>query len=304
MASIYVEPGVTDVKVQVVDLDYTYERDDRYIRWTINGQTYTQRNIDAYIDETDVYTISGLSGGTTYTITAKIYYTEWESDWVTVYELKRTTGTSNSYINASFDVLYDDYEWDADTGVVLPGNEVDLTWKTAGLTGEEYCETDGYAFRGRYMYYITIQYRGDNPKAYWKYRYEIITTEEDNGDYVFVDPVEPPSVRFTTKTGRPAKFYWTYSKTSGGDFNLTATEWNDCMANINAVRAYKGLSSLRFTTAVKGQPFTANMYNEAVEAIWGIDNGAWGAYIDTHSKGDVIYASYLNNLRDELNAIV
>lgn len=109
--------------------------------------------------------------------------------------------------------------------------------------------------------------------------------------------IEPPEAAVT----RPSNFSWTYTKTSGGSFNLTAAEWNALTARINAFREYKGLSSYSFTYAYKGNDFTAAMYNQAVNAIKGISG--YGSYLSTVSSGDTVTAAGLNLLRDELNAI-
>lgn len=100
---------------------------------------------------------------------------------------------------------------------------------------------------------------------------------------------------------RPSNFSWTYTKTQGGSFNLTAAEWNSLTARINAFREYKGLSGYSFTYAYKGNDFTAVMYNQAVNAIKGISG--YGSYLSTVSSGDTVTAAGLNLLRDELNAI-
>ncbi len=109
--------------------------------------------------------------------------------------------------------------------------------------------------------------------------------------------IEPPEAAVT----RPSNFSWTYTKTQGGSFNLTAAEWNSLTARINAFREYKGLSSYSFTYAYKGNDFTAAMYNQAVNAIKGISG--YGSYLSTVSSGDTVTAAGLNLLRDELNAI-
>ena len=111
---------------------------------------------------------------------------------------------------------------------------------------------------------------------------------------LYIEPPEAAAVR-------PSNFSWTYAKTKGGSFNLTATEWNNLTARINAFRAYKGLSNYSFTYAYKGDDFTAAMYNQAVNAIKGISG--YGSYLSTVSKGDTVTAAGLNLLRDELNAI-
>ena len=101
---------------------------------------------------------------------------------------------------------------------------------------------------------------------------------------------------------RPSYFYWTYPKTSGGTFNLTAAEWNSLCANINQVRLYKGVTwTYPFTTAVTGNDFTANIYNQAVSGIKGISG--YGAYLSYHNSGDIIYASDMNLLVSEINAV-
>lgn len=100
---------------------------------------------------------------------------------------------------------------------------------------------------------------------------------------------------------RPDYFDWTAAKTSGGAFNLTALEWNGLTDNINAVRVYRGYSPYSFTTVSSGQSFTAAIYNEAVQAIKGI--AGYGTYVYAVSKGDKVYASQLNTLVSELNAI-
>lgn len=105
----------------------------------------------------------------------------------------------------------------------------------------------------------------------------------------------------TTLAARPSYYYWTYSKYSGGNFNLTASEWNGLLNNINAVRNYKGYSSYSFTYAYSGNPFYAYMFNQAVYAIQGIPG--YGYYLTTVSSDSIVYASYLNNLVSEINAV-
>ena len=105
----------------------------------------------------------------------------------------------------------------------------------------------------------------------------------------------------TLASSRPAFFYWTYSKSSGSAFNLTANEWNSLASNINAVRSYKGYPTYNFTTAYSGNDFTAAMYNQVVYAIQGIPG--YGSYLTTVSSGGTVYASGLNLLVSELNAI-
>lgn len=109
--------------------------------------------------------------------------------------------------------------------------------------------------------------------------------------------VEPPE----EVAERPNNFAWTYAKTQGGDFNLTASEWNALTSRINAFRAYKNLSNYSFTTAYYDDDFTATIYNQARLAIQGISG--YGTYIPTVVSGQDITAYMMNTLVSELNAI-
>lgn len=100
---------------------------------------------------------------------------------------------------------------------------------------------------------------------------------------------------------RPSNFSWTYAKNSGGNFNLTASEWNSFTSRINEFRDYYDLSSYSFTTAYSGNSFTAAMYRQARTAIQAIDG--YGTYIPYVYSGDEITAYMMNILVSELNAI-
>lgn len=105
----------------------------------------------------------------------------------------------------------------------------------------------------------------------------------------------------TTLAARPAYFYWSYPKQSGGNFILVAGEWNSLLSNINAVRIYKGYPSYSFTYAVSGGTFYAYMYNQAVLAIQGISG--YGYYLSTVVSGSTVFANQLNYLVSEINAV-
>lgn len=97
---------------------------------------------------------------------------------------------------------------------------------------------------------------------------------------------------FTATANRTVDLYyifkWTYAKTKGAEFNLTATEWNNLIDFVNDQRS----SDYSFTKAVKGNTFTAAMYNQMVSAI-----GAG----TTVSKGQVITAALMNALVTNAN---
>ena len=121
-----------------------------------------------------------------------------------------------------------------------------------------------------------------------------------------VDSSVTVSGSFTTESEpepdpRPSFFGWSNAKVSGGNFNLTASEWNYLMENINDVRVWCGQSRYDYTSASAGAVFTAAMFNQAVAAINGITK--YTGSLATASAGEKIYASQLNGLRDAINSV-
>lgn len=101
---------------------------------------------------------------------------------------------------------------------------------------------------------------------------------------------------------RPSNFAWTVAKVSGGTNTILSTEWNSLLERINAFRLYKGLAYIyTFIEAVKGNDFTATMFNQAVNIINTMSPPT--SPPTTKSAGQVVYASDLNLLRDSLNSI-
>lgn len=98
-----------------------------------------------------------------------------------------------------------------------------------------------------------------------------------------------------------ANFEWDTPKTSGGNFNITATEWNRFLNAINSARVGKGLTAYNFTYASKGGDFYAYMFNQAVQAISAMNPPVPPP--STRSSGDEIYASYFTQLKNSLNSI-
>lgn len=100
---------------------------------------------------------------------------------------------------------------------------------------------------------------------------------------------------------RPNLFQWTSPKVSGETFNLTADEWNGLLNAVNDVRQYKELRPYKFTTAVKGEPFKASLFNEARTAIQEMTDE--DLEIPVAETGMVVTASMLNLLVEKLNKI-
>lgn len=107
------------------------------------------------------------------------------------------------------------------------------------------------------------------------------------------------------KVDRPSDFAWTYAKTKGGAFNLTAYEWKDLMYCINQFRAYKGMADYTFSPTrndiQSGGTFTATIYNQARDAIQTISGCGYTS--SAVSTGDIVTAACLNNLVTDLNTI-
>lgn len=103
---------------------------------------------------------------------------------------------------------------------------------------------------------------------------------------------------------RPNAFKWTNSKEKGKEFNLTAKEWNDLCQNVNDLLAYCDQWDYSFTKAVKGENFTAKMFNEILEAIKPISKKT-PEYLESYEvkAGDIIEAQDLNDLVALVNEI-
>lgn len=270
----------------VYDLDLSYTNDNnRYVEWHIvlNGSYFagpiTSPKIDAGVYEGGYTTISGLKSNTTYVIYAYIYYNN-GADYAEPDPIAATTLSGSSAQTYSIIMSVDPSgsgNATASSSSATPGSIVTIS-ATANY---------GYTFLG------------------WSYLPN--TVQVDNylsSKTSFIMPSAPVLMiaNFTANTQtRPAKFYWTTSKVSGGTFNLTATEWNGLCENINLVRAYKGLTAYSFTTAYPGEPFSASMYNQAVYAIQ--DVPGYGSYLYIVNPKQTITAYCMNILVSELNAI-
>lgn len=133
-------------------------------------------------------------------------------------------------------------------------------------------------------------YSGGN--TYTLYGY----AQSSNGLWYYVG-----SSTVTMPMDRPSDFSWSTSKSTGGSFNITASEWNSLCSKINEFRAYKSLGSYAFSTAYSGNNFLATMYNEARNAIYGMNPST--SIPPYRASGETIYATEINRLRDSLNSI-
>lgn len=82
--------------------------------------------------------------------------------------------------------------------------------------------------------------------------------------------------------GSVEEFEWTYEKNQYEEFNLTDDEWNDFTDKINEKRISMNLSEWSFEKAYTGYDFTAEMANDARDAIQ--DMGRRSRRMDNRSR--------------------
>ena len=249
------------------------------------------------------YTFTGSTSGSTYTLTAvwatKLYYVTLTFDPGD--GSGRPDSAEGSGTSSSVSVTIPDTEptltgytflyWTRGSTKYYPGSSYTFT---GSESGKEYVLTAVYEVKT-----VTITFRHYRGGAL----YTTTTDTVDYGETVTVSSYKISSIpncvydsasvsSFTATADRTVNLYyifkWTYAKTKGVEFNLTATEWNNLCAFVNAQRS----AAYSFTTAVKGNDFTAVMYNQMVSAI-----GAG----TTVEKGDIITAALMNALVTNAN---
>lgn len=220
--------------------------------------------------------ISGLSCGTDYTLQGEAYTNAW-------YGVSSTTGSTSACPVPSPSV------WGLSSSSVT-STSISISWSASNTS----------SFRA----YIGSAYNTISSGSTRSHTFSNLTPNTTYNIYVVAynstgDSDTSSTISVTTLTNRPTNWSWSTSKTSGGNFNLTATEWNSFTTRINEFRVYKGLSTASFTTAFSGNNFTATMFNQAKNAIGGMN--ATG--ITDRSAGQDVLASHLNTLRDKLNEL-
>lgn len=177
--------------------------------------------------------------------------------------------------------------------VTATATQVNLDWSSvSGATNYEiYCSNGQtiYTYNSNSYYYWNqllpnTQY-GFNVRAYRDGQWS------DWSGYTWI----------TTKRERPVNWSWFSSKTAGGNFNITASEWQAFIDRIDAFRVYKGLYSYGFTNPTQGTSFYAYQFNQARTSI--SDMSPSTSIPSQVSSGDTITAYGLNRLRDSLNSV-
>jgi hypothetical protein len=162
----------------------------------------------------------------------------------------------------------------------------DTTSITVSIVGHDNSDIDRNTFTIYYVRFINLTPNHDYTVT--------ITPRDANG-------VSGATSTYYFHTIPAIRWQWYTPKVSGGNFSLSAQEWNDFTNTINTTRQNKGLSYYWFTTVNSGDPFYFWIFNQAVTAISEMSPPT--PTPSSVSSGQTIYASYLNGLRDSLNSI-
>jgi hypothetical protein len=168
-------------------------------------------------------------------------------------------------------------------GAIVNSYDFDVTAETT--SGTSVIETSGLA-SGTYEVKISTHY-GD-----------IWCVDADGNGYSI-------STTLVLDSQRPENFEWTYPKLAGQDVNITAVEWQALTNKINEFRRYCGLTDFAFhTTAITGNDFTDDIYNDAQEAIQDIlQFSVLIETIESVTSRQPVTAYSLNIFREAINSI-
>lgn len=320
----HVSSTASSLTVKVTGLDTNYSGSDRTIVWYYGTSTsnYTQSdNIDlsAYASESSEYTITGLRPSTNYYVYAVITYnggtkaldTKYlpTNSWHTYYYGSLGTISDTKYQTMRFD------EGEVGYVSVTFSYSGTATFYTSGYTdtiGTISTSTSFNSSTGWPSYQLVSPVDGGVGDGYsnFSFTYNVTagTTYYVWARYYYGNTscsttlyIEPPT------QSKPTTFSWTYAKTQGGTFNLTAAEWNALQAKVNEVREYHGLSAYSLTNVTKGSTFNASDYNQVLMAIAGAWSslGTSGVYNENEVySGGSITASCLNKLVTLTNDLI
>jgi hypothetical protein len=180
---------------------------------------------------------------------------------------------------------------DSDTAyaAVIARAYIEDDWQYEYFTGSWYVKATGAAS----LFSAGIEITFDN-----KAKYQICVLTMDSNYNMGAQSVTKDFIVSDTII---APFAWTYPKVSGGDFNLTAAEWNALTAKINAIRTAYDYGAYAFTTAVAGNDFTAAMFNQV--RLYLLYTGA-AALAGSVSAGADVTAAYMNALVTMTNSLI
>jgi hypothetical protein len=279
----------TWIGAEIVGLDTSYTDPGRYVWWYLNGEFWDSDEIPKRASGIS-YEFEGLdlqSGGQ-YRVTAEIHY----------------------ILSDDSDGIYTLEEWlqadeiiDFTSAVIVPDTRTSssLVVYVAGLD-TSYSRSDRSI-----EWYLNGTYKGRTTlRAYastsTNYTFSSLTKSTLYTVMARIYYTSGGSSTYKDVTIQMfTLFEWDAQKVSGGDFNITASEWKKLLDYIKAVRQYKGFTAGSYTYPSKGDDFLASHYNQALNRITGISGSGYNA--NAVSSGDTIYASAINFLRDEINRL-
>ncbi len=134
---------------------------------------------------------------------------------------------------------------------------------------------------------------------------EMVCTEEEKCSLVMLCGLAQICgiKQVTETTGRPDNWEWWSVVAKGAAVKITAVEWRAFTDRINAFRRYKQNVNYTYYNVKPGDRITAQIVNQARDAIQSISPGYWGRYIPEMKKDDILTADYFNGIKNELNAI-
>lgn len=298
--------------VVVADVTVTYAA-TYYVKYVISpgGTSQTTESFTLGANgstATAAVTFTGLSPGTTYTITGYLYNAATGglgiTDTITVTTLTSVTtsvsanlvSVGENYITVNFSgIVKYAATYTIEYGIEETG-ETRVTGQLS-LSARDEFSTNNATFTGlmpgtKYTVWCSL----------WNYD---AGTELGVTDEISITTDRPP---------RPNDWYWTSVVQSGAEMPitkigdkvyqvmpLTAAEWNNFTARINEFRYYTGLSDYSFTTVYKGGGITAAQLNQARTAISSIPGR--GTLPTAASSNGTATASFVNGLKNALNAV-
>jgi hypothetical protein len=300
---------------------------DTYLRVAIDGMSssshYHMQIYNVTTGQSKVTSDLGGSAGA-YFSTAQTF-TGLSAD--TIYnfyaEIQAVSGGATTYVPASG---YTSFATSApppppDT----PPNVSINSWSGENAITAGWSASDDHGIRSSNSYYVEIS--GENNTTFGNGYYTNSTSATFQFDrlgspfvvnsvytvrvtaYDTIGQATPTTRAITYTKTKPTVFNWDNAKTSGGQHNLTSSEWDRLIKKVNEWREYKGKvtrnlidSGVSVSSSIIILPSASNMQS-VINALTesGMNNSTSINF--SPSSGGIISASHLNNLRDVLNSI-
>ena len=276
--------------------------------YIFNGRRYPDGKLNELYDgfaDVKEYTLSNLKCATTYELRMLVDGLILSSDGYIRYDIGEW-GTE--YIATAPSCPYS-------VTAYMNGNSVNVNWQLAEVNGDDISLRVNLYKDGN----IVNSYDFDVAKGTTSGTSVIETNGLTNGEYEVKISTHYGNIwcvdeygngysiatSLTIDSARPDNFYWTYPKMQGQDINITAVEWQSLTNKINEFRRYCGLADFAFgTTAITGEDFTDDIYNEAREALQDIlQYSVMVGTIESVASGQKVTAYSLNISEEAINSI-